>query len=94
MGWDKKGSLEYSDYIGWEEEMTFDEIVLDPLFWQALGKALGKEDEDYTDDPFADWKYWEWWKGAAHHYFDIILTGGDTEKFWSELLDRKESNEK
>lgn len=65
-------------------------LVLDPLFWQALGKALGKENEDYTDDPFADWKYWEWWKGAAHHYCDFVLTGGDTEKFWSDLLTKSQ----
>lgn len=26
------------------------------------------------------------WRTEAHNFFGIILTGGDTEKFWSDLL--------
>lgn len=66
----------------------------DPLFWQALGKALGwkglvhKEDgvecalrgRDPVDFTYEKWQY------HAHQYFDLVLTGGDTEKFWKDLI--------
>ena len=54
-------------------------IALDPSFWQALGKALGwSEFEDETGHYF--------WRVTAHDFYDLILTGGDTEKFWDDLL--------
>jgi hypothetical protein len=69
-------------------ERTEAEIILDPLFWQALGKALGwgenagikSSDIENTWLPLSGWKY------HAHQYFDLVLTGGDVEKFWKELL--------
>jgi hypothetical protein len=70
--------------------VMFAEIALDPSFWQALGKALGwpeKYEWAQTDD-FGDcielseisWIY------QADRFYHLILTGGDTEKFWAELL--------
>ena len=47
------------------------EIALDPSFWQSLIKATGWQRP---------------WERYAHDFFDIILTGGDTEKFWDDLL--------
>lgn len=47
--------------------------ILDPTFWQSLGKALGWEARDD-------------WQQNAHRFYDLILTGGDTKKFWDELL--------
>ncbi len=61
--------------------------VLDPLFWQALGKALGWEEQSFGYE--TSYGYWEGkpeWNYFAHMYFDLLLTGGDTEKFWKELL--------
>lgn len=56
-------------------KMKFKErIVLDPKFWQALGKALGWKNYVIPE-----------WHQYAHQYFDLILTGGDREKFWEEL---------
>lgn len=63
-------------------------FVLDPAFWQALGKALGWWDDigqipskmpkrRIDQDP---------WNYHAHRFYDLILTGGDTEKFWADLL--------
>jgi hypothetical protein len=49
--------------------------VLDPLFWQALGKALG----------WIDYARPQWLQYALE-YFELALTSGDTEKFWKELL--------
>lgn len=58
----------------------------DPLFWQALGKALGMpdwvEDSHYPIDSFRK----DCSKCWAMKYFDITLTGGDKEKFWKELM--------
>lgn len=63
-------------------------VILDPLFWQALGKALGwggdgslrsSDLEDYWI-PISGPKYF------AHQHLDLLLTSGDTEKFWKELL--------
>lgn len=68
---DAKGK-EYGSWVRFEQWVRnhANRCVLDPLFWQALGKALG-------------WK--GAWKHYAHQYFDLLLTGGDTEKFWKEL---------
>lgn len=52
-------------------------LTLDPLFWQALGKALG-----WTDDNF----YGSDWEIMAHDYLGVVLRGGNTEKFWKDLL--------
>ena len=67
------------------------ETFLDPLFWQALGRALGWGTLIGTGK-FIEARYQrmedaeETWKYYAHQYFDLVLTGGDTEKFWKELL--------
>lgn len=56
-----------ASYIYHEKDRSW---LLDPLFWQALGKALGIRR----------------WQTPAEHYFQIILDSGDTEKFWRELI--------
>ena len=33
------------------------------------------------------------WRTEAHNFFGIILTGGDTEKFWSDLLGSQSDKE-
>jgi hypothetical protein len=60
--------------------------VLRPEFWQALGKALGWDDGDHTDEGYAFSEYYWMWQYKAHKYFDLLLTGGETEKFWQDLL--------
>lgn len=52
-------------------------IALDKTFWQALGKALGWV-PDYALE--AGWGHY------AHMFYRLIHTGGDTEKFWADLL--------
>lgn len=61
--------------------------ALDPTFWQSLGKALGWVDGD-IELPF-DWHFQS--KLSAHKFYEIILTGGDVERFWTELLNEKVS---
>jgi hypothetical protein len=57
-------------------------IALDPSFWQALGKALGWEKANRETRT----EIWLEWKWNAHRFYDLVLTGGDTEKIWKELL--------
>lgn len=64
--------------------------VLDPLFWQALSKALGW-DKTHTVWFKQSWENREPWLNHAHQHFDLILTGGDIESFWKELLKSKVS---
>lgn len=70
--------------INGEHEFTWQTLALDPSFWQSLGKVLGWKEiggkpsgsyfENYT------------WLGHAHRFYDLILTGGDTDSFWQDLL--------
>lgn len=71
------------------QECFFPLIAQDPLFWQALGKALEWSEVTFTDDK-KDTYLPNSWIAHATDYFKLVLTGGDTEKFWNNLL-RKES---
>ena len=64
------------------------EVVLEPEFWTALGKALGWTDCDgFTNSTVHLFHKGKCWSGYAHHYLDVRLTGGDEEAFWKGLLD-------
>lgn len=67
------------------EAPSHSEIICDPLFWQALSKALGWKEH---------LEHWGWniyrmpadWRHYAHKYFDIKLTNGNEEEFWKGLI--------
>lgn len=73
-------------------------IAQDPLFWQALGKALGwgrytldkmtitNPSSKIQDKIAKEWGIRPDWVIIALRYHELNLTGGDTEKFWKELL--------
>jgi hypothetical protein len=66
-------------------------IALDPLFWHALGKALGNKDVMMCDSPKCDTVQCEYGgykspKRMFDQYMDLKWYGGDEEKFWKELL--------
>lgn len=65
-------------------ERPLDAVILDPLFWQALGKALGWY-TGHENISLAEYDNKNW-KSKAHEYFELKLTGGDEEKFWKELI--------
>jgi hypothetical protein len=68
-------------------------------FWQTLGKALG---------PFAKGKgrlhlaspkgvaiadeSLDWGRYTAHRFWDLVFQGKPTEKFWKELLTKKQNH--
>lgn len=71
--------------------VTFTQVCLDPLFWQALGKARGwiKEASVFPKSSGA-WKMEQernqkMWKIYALDYFETRLSGRDERKFWESL---------
>lgn len=84
---------------------SFETLFLDPKFWQVLGKALGwgiccdenghkpfgaKLNELCKVRDMCDGLIIEEYLYHAHQYFDLVLTGGDVEAFWQELLKDKD----
>lgn len=60
---------------------AYEVIVLDPTFWQSLGKSLGWEESEPTN-PLGIPK----WRNEAGIFYDLILTNQPTDIFWQELL--------
>lgn len=58
--------------------------ALDHGFWSALGKALQWDEEvtssNFKIDSMSGWEHYALW------FTHLILTGGDTESFWAEIL--------
>jgi hypothetical protein len=65
-------------------------FALEATFWQALGRALGWKkvvDADLFYSPAASEKVMKaGWLYQALRYHELVLTGGDTDKFWKDLL--------
>lgn len=73
-------------------------LVLEPAFWQALGKAKGwnhKCTDCYIGEPH-EWcksgshlekdKYENCaWFDCANKFFNLLMTNGDTSKFWDDI---------
>jgi len=87
-------AIEKGGYDDTLESDAYRKIIYaqDPYFWQALGKALGWKDKmlyRLTDSMYErklSRKEMSEAEIHAHQYFDLVLTGGDTEKFWKELI--------
>ncbi len=74
--------------IIWTREI----VLLDPLFWQALGKAEGwqerfvspKVSEHYKNDSgYAEWQY-HW-----HRFIDHMVEGKSVDEFFEKLLTKE-----
>lgn len=76
-----------TDAVGHWDWINKNDLAMSPVFWQALGKACGWPDE-HSNVSANDWRE-QGQQGRAHQYFDLILTGGNQEKFWEELLNTK-----
>jgi hypothetical protein len=59
-------------------------VICDPLFWQALGKALGWP--KVSAYPRESDNEHETWRVTAIAFYDLILTGGDTDAYWNDIL--------
>ena len=81
---------------GWAKLATEQMFVTSHLFWQAVGKALEWEERYKYYLSFVEneccgcsggiYDIKPEWQYHAHQYFDLVLTGGSTEKFWKDLL--------
>jgi hypothetical protein len=71
-----------------EQAPNFDaEIILDPLFWQALGKALGwKCPRCHINAKGCEYCDGKFWLEKSMEYYYLHMTGGDIDKFWKQLL--------
>lgn len=68
---------------GWKANVDFQFALLNPLFWQSLGKSLGwyfKKEEWESYPPMFEWQ-WHW-----HSFIDHLAEGKDAESFFKELL--------
>lgn len=92
-----KEAIEKAVEGGWRgvitTKQTWENIALDPSFWQALGKALGwsdtrKSNYDFLGKPHVreEMQPSPDWTRNALRFYDLILTEGDTKAFWGELL--------
>lgn len=69
-GWKNDFVLEAYNYSSFMAS-----AALDPAFWQALVKNLRPQNETRA-----------LWLVKAEQFAYLILTNGDTDKFWDELL--------
>lgn len=76
-------------------DMPLDCVFLDPLFWQALGKAMGWEGkvqeviDTRTENPrfqVGGWVNKGDWKTEWHRFIDHLAEGKDAESFFNELF--------
>ena len=58
-----------------------DGFLLDPLFWQSLGKAMGWTGKAFYEDGMT----LKTWKREWHRFIDKLADGGTAEQFFEEL---------
>lgn len=75
---DQRDQWFVSDGDGGYDIPALSEFFLDPLFWQALGKAR-KWDKIETNPKNVSWL--EWW----HRFIDHLAGGKDAESFFETL---------
>ena len=77
-----KLAIEKGGYVMEYEPYESAWIRESPLFWQALGKALG-----WTIPVDPDWRrYNNTWQYHWHRYIDWIAEGKDADSFFKELI--------
>jgi len=86
----------YAVENGNEEDVQWQRIGFDPVFWQALGRALGWPLDvfDAMDEYARDRgkKSGErHWLLTPHSFLEVVLLGGNTEEFWQQVLDGETS---
>lgn len=66
-------------------EEHWERLAFDTSFWQSLSKALGWRIGMKFADLF-NARELSGWEFHAHSFFDLILTGQNTDAFWSDLV--------
>ena len=69
--------------LGWEKKMVVRRgMVIGNFGWENPDKNI----RFYGEEMGAGMDYMNPWVYYAHRFYDLILTGADTESFWKELL--------
>ncbi len=76
------GSHGATQHTGWFYD---GDVLLDPLFWQALGRGLNMgyvriKDEDGFLNPREEWKL------TWHRFIDNLAQGGSIDEFFNDLI--------
>jgi hypothetical protein len=67
--------------------LYWQEFCYDPLFWQALGKAMGWRTEPYYDLVLNDkCREVHFWKIIWHRFIEHLAEGKDADSFFNYLL--------
>ena len=73
------GSFHFGSAKKYSFSISVNEIFLDPLFWQSLGKAMGwRQDEDQWGDRAE-------WVSQWHRFIDHLAEGGTAESLFEKL---------
>ena len=83
------GSFHFGSAKKYSFSISVNEIFLDPLFWQSLGKAMGWENE--SECPLAccggicpiDIPMWQ---SQWHLFIDKLANGGTAEQFFNQKM--------
>lgn len=87
-GWKKESVVEPMD----TQRANFAKAMIDPLFWQALGKSMGWEDKPNERKAF--WKVQQEgnvktemseWKNQWHNFIDHLAEGKSIEEYFANL---------
>ena len=70
---------------GYYASMLMELAVLDPQFWQALGKAEGWEKVG-SAITFSAFFKGNTWKNCWHSFIDHLAEGGNVDEFFNKLL--------
>ncbi|MFZ2152263.1 MAG: hypothetical protein WAV09_04105 [Minisyncoccia bacterium] len=61
-------------------------VLLDPLFWQALGKGLGWNRMMSAEIEYHRIKDYPEWQWNMHRFIDHLAEGKDIDSFFNDLL--------
>lgn len=66
-----------------EHTIALSAVALDAEFWKALGNAL-----EWFEGSEYEWEEEneKFWLGEASRFTYLVLTGGNTEAYWTDLL--------
>ena len=67
----------HNSVVGWNIPLP----LFDPLFWQALGKAMGWNGVNYLAPEMTTWQ----WRDYLHDFIDHIADGGTIESYFEQL---------
>jgi hypothetical protein len=85
-GWKHKWSEEYNNTVCNINSLLEPSFLLDPNFWQALGKSEGWWDNRGFDaDMNSSWNLDECHRNM-HQFLDHLIEGKDIDSYFKELL--------